>query len=246
MTGGFDLGLERAGFDIKWQIEINEFCQQILKQHWPAAKLFASVKTVDIDKLPRVDVLCGGFPCQPVSYAGLRKGRDDARWMWPQFARFIRLLRPEYVIIENTPGLYTCDNGELFRDILKEFATCGYNAEWDCLSAEKFGAPHKRERVWIIGYSDRRIDQRKREPISIFPARIDTGCFSEWPSASRVARVDDGVPNWSYRVKALGNACVPQITEYIGDLIKAHMEATDYGVCATIREDDRSYSLNNA
>lgn len=243
-VGGFDLGLERAGFDIKWQIEINPFCQRVLKKHWPDARLFASVKTVNLDDLERVDVLCGGFPCQPVSISGARRGSNDDRWLWPDFGRFIRILRPGYVFIENTPGLYTIENGELFRGILKDLADCGYDAEWDCISAAKFGAPHKRERVWIIAYSNTEHGEELRRDCTVLPEVIDTGCFVRWSDASRVARADDGV---SYRVdrnKALGNACVPQITEYIGRLILEHMEKTKYGLYTKSRENGRSKDLS--
>ena len=144
--GGMDLGLERAGWGCKWQVEIDEWCRRVLTKHWPDVPKYGDVK--EINELPPVDLICGGFPCQPVSYAGRRKGRDDDRWLWPEFERIIRLVRPRFVIVENVPGLLTHGMG----DVLGGLASSGFDAEWDLLPAAAVGAPHLRYRVFIVAH----------------------------------------------------------------------------------------------
>jgi DNA (cytosine-5)-methyltransferase 1 len=149
--GGFDLGFERAGFAIKWQIEIDPFCRAVLAQHWPDVRRYEDVRTVGAD-IGAVDVVCGGFPCQPHSLAGRREGSADERDLWPHFARLIRELQPRWVVAENVPGLLSSDAGRFFGTVLGDLAACGYDAEWDCLPASAVGAPHRRDRVWIVAY----------------------------------------------------------------------------------------------
>lgn len=148
--GGFDLGLERAGMRTVWQVEQSEFCRAVLQRHFPHAERYEDVRYVGTHNLQPVDVVCGGFPCQPVSVAGRKRGQDDERWLWPEFARIIRELRPRYVVVENVPGLL--NRG--MADVLGDLAACGYDAEWDCLPAAAFGAPHLRDRVWLLAYPD--------------------------------------------------------------------------------------------
>jgi DNA (cytosine-5)-methyltransferase 1 len=148
--GGFDLGFERAGFEIKWQVEIDDYASAVLAQHWPGVRRYRDVRTVT--DLETVDVICGGFPCQPHSLAGKRAGSSDERDLWPSFARLIRECQPRWVVAENVPGLLSSDAGRFFGSVLGDLAACGYDAEWDCLPAAAFGAPHRRDRVWIVAY----------------------------------------------------------------------------------------------
>jgi DNA (cytosine-5)-methyltransferase 1 len=183
--GGFDLGLQRAGFDIRWQVEIDPFCRQVLARHFPEAKRYEDVRTVygmaDAEGdgrgtrrargsacegprlfdgaqwdatgcLESVAVVCGGFPCQPFSHAGKRIGSADNRNLWPEFARIIRQIRPRWVVVENVPGLLSIESGWVFGTILGDLAALGYDAEWDCISAADVGAPHLRQRIWIVAY----------------------------------------------------------------------------------------------
>src|SRR6266699_2059797 len=132
--GGFDLGLERAGMEIRWQVEIDSFCQQVLAKHWPNVKRYDDVRTVGAHNLERVDVLCGGFPCQDVSCAGPRTGIDGVRsGLWSEMVRVVRELRPRYVFMENTHGLL--ERG--FGRVLGDLAEAGYDAEWACLAARE-------------------------------------------------------------------------------------------------------------
>ncbi len=148
--GGLDLGLERAGMICGWQVELDDYCNRVLEKHWPKVKRYGDVK--EIKDLEWVDLICGGFPCQPVSVAGKRQGTDDSRWLWPEFARIIRMVRPRYALIENVPGLLSANNGGAMSEILGDLASLGYDAEWDCVSAESVGAPHLRWRVFIVAY----------------------------------------------------------------------------------------------
>lgn len=148
--GGIDLGLERAGWRGRWQVEYEPFCQRVLAHHWPDVQRYGDIKDVDWSGVERVDLVAGGFPCQPVSYAGRGLAQDDVRWLWPEFERSIRALRPRYVLVENVPGLLRRG----FDDVLSGLAALGYDAEWDCIPAAAVGAPHLRDRVWVVAYAD--------------------------------------------------------------------------------------------
>lgn len=150
--GGFDLGFERAGMKCAWQVEIDEACNKVLEKHWPDVKRFRDVREVGKHNLESVDLICGGFPCQPHSLAGKRKASEDERDLWPDFYRVICELEPEWVVVENVRGLLSSEVGRFFGGILKDLASRGYDAEWQVLSAEAFGAPHIRERVFIVAH----------------------------------------------------------------------------------------------
>lgn len=274
--GGFDLGFERVGFDIAWQIESDPFCQSVLRKHWPNAKLYSDIREVKVNELQPVEVLCGGFPCQPVSVSGKRKGQDDERWLWPEFARIVRGIRPDYVVVENVPGLLTVDGGRLFGTILGDLAACGYDAEWQVLSAATLGAWHQRDRVFIVAYANgngylqpdtptrksnpmpvRDLPQSNRQGPKLCPAigsretLTDSDCqrleerevfgrdaeqklaaFARncgagtgiWAVEPGVGRVADGVPYRVERLRALGNAIVPQVAEFVARMILAHAQ----------------------
>lgn len=144
--GGIDLGLERAGWECRWQVEINPFCQAVLARHWPDVPKFGDVR--EVAELERVDLIAGGFPCQSISHAGRRLGTADERWLWPEFERVLRLVRPVLVLVENVPGLLHRGMGE----VLGGLASLGYDAEWDRIPAAAVGAPHLRNRIWIVAY----------------------------------------------------------------------------------------------
>ena len=147
--GGLDLGLERAGMKCAWQVEIDDYCTQVLAKHWPKVPKFKDIRDCGKHNLETVDLICGGFPCQPVSLAGRRQAQADPRWLWPEFARIIRELQPRYVLVENVPGLYTAGGSEVLADL----AESGYDAEWDAIPAAVFGAPHLRYRILIVAHA---------------------------------------------------------------------------------------------
>ena len=158
--GGLDLGLERAGMEVRWQVEQDAWCQRVLAKHWPNVIRYGDIKTIDWTEVEPVDLICGGFPCQPVSLAGKRLAQEDERWLWPEFARCLRVLRPRFALLENVPGLLSAG----FGDVLGDLAALGYDAEWDCIPAAAVGAPHLRYRVFIVAdtendWSGRRVQQ---------------------------------------------------------------------------------------
>jgi DNA (cytosine-5)-methyltransferase 1 len=215
--GGFDLGLERAGFEITWQVEIDPYCQRVLAKHWPHVKRYGDIRTIDWGSVEPVDIVCGGFPCQPVSLAGKRLAQQDERWLWPEFFRCLRILRPSYALVENVPGLLVHGLG----DVLAGLAEIGMHAEWQVLSAAQFGAPHLRERVWIVAYAPGKGLER-------WPWATETA-WHPLPESPRISwvsarhprpRSNNGLPLEVDRRRALGNAIVPQIAEWLGRQIK--------------------------
>lgn len=164
--GGFDLGLERAGMRCSWQVEIDDYANRVLEKHWPAVKRYRDVREVGSQNLESVDLICGGFPCQPHSLAGKRQASADERDLWGEFARIIRELRPRYVVAENVPGLLSSESGRFFGRVLRDLAACGYDAEWECIPASAFGAPHRRDRVWIVAYSKSERIMRETRNVS--------------------------------------------------------------------------------
>lgn len=159
--GGIDLGLERAGMVCRWQVENNEWCSRVLEKHWPDVARYGDIYNVDTSALESVDLIAGGFPCQPVSLArgGNIEGTADARWLWPQFHRFISEIRPDIVLVENVPGIYLRGGSEVLADL----AEIGYDAEWDVISAEAVGAPHLRERFILVAYPGRQHGPKRLE-----------------------------------------------------------------------------------
>jgi len=159
--GGLDIAAEAAGFDVLVQVEIDEFNRQLLRQHHPNAIQFPDVRHVGRHNLPTVDLIFGGFPCQPHSLAGSRKGEDDSRNFWPELARIIGELRPRVVLLENVPGILSAtrlDNGEIRAayalTVIKDLQQMGYVGRAGTLSAAEAGAPHKRERWFCVAYAD--------------------------------------------------------------------------------------------
>jgi DNA (cytosine-5)-methyltransferase 1 len=154
--GGIDLAFSLAGFDILFQVEIDEYCRKVLTKHvpeyWPNATQFADIRDVSGNGLPQVTALFGGFPCQDVSHAGQRAGIAEGTrsGLWFEFARIIGELRPRLVLLENVPGLLTRDGTIVIADLAK----MGYVGHWGVISAADIGAPHKRERVFIVAYRD--------------------------------------------------------------------------------------------
>lgn len=155
--GGLDLGLEWAGLETKWFCEIESFPQQVLKHHWPGVPVYEDVRTITTENAVPVDVIAGGFPCQDISWAGIGRGIDydlseqegTRSGLWWEMWRVIRDFRPRYVIAENVPAL----THRGLDIVLGSLAQIGYDAEWQTISAAAVGAPHIRERVFIVAYA---------------------------------------------------------------------------------------------
>jgi DNA (cytosine-5)-methyltransferase 1 len=188
--GGMDLGLERAGMTCSWQVEIDDYAGRVLARHWPAVRRWDDVRTfppvadADAERKPQpkgavgevgrragdggaaihhrewsVDLICGGFPCQDISFAGKGAGLAGERsGLWYEFARVVRVLRPRYVLVENVAALLVRG----LDAVLGTLASLGYDAEWGCVPAAAVGAPHIRDRVFIVAHA--RIERRQRGP----------------------------------------------------------------------------------
>lgn len=150
--GGFSIGLEAASMQTVAFCEINPFCRKILTRHWPSVPIFTDITTInkeDLKTLPTIDVIAGGFPCQDISVAGKQKGITAKRsGLWKEYKRLINEIRPKYAIIENVANLRSTGLISVLQDLWK----IGYDAEWHCIPASAFGAPHRRDRIWIIAH----------------------------------------------------------------------------------------------
>lgn len=287
--------------------EVDTYCRSVLRRHWPRVPIYRDVAETTGERLRAdgisVDLVAGGFPCQDLSVAGSGAGLAGARsGLWAEFARILGEVRPRFAIVENVPGLISRDDGRWFGRVLGDLAALGFDAEWHCIPASAIGAPHRRDRVWIIAYplrdrprqplqsiavagrgvaadsrrhgslrdvSDadrggceeqrlaepsgeqserRRVADRLRPDGRLDDAAADTDADGEglspskrgpvlsarawnagraasqlhwWTAESDVGRMAHGVPGRVDRLRALGNAVVPQIPEIIGRAIIA-------------------------
>ena len=289
--GGFSLGLERAGMRTVAFCEIDPYCRAVLAKHWPSVHCYSDIRELTATRLiadvwHRIEVICGGFPCQDISLAGKGAGLAGERsGLWSEYARLIREIRPRYAIVENVSALLTRG----LEQVLGDLAAIGYDAEWHCMPASYVGAPHRRDRIWIIAYpnnsgfeeqpkrnrrkearvgSSRRNDTKRlcddvadasRDLLNgsgiarqegwpqssdgsqamadtsgpglaqrqgaengrraIWNARNAIASSGWWDVEPNVGRVAHGVSSRVDRLKCLGNAVVPQITEMIGRAI---------------------------
>lgn len=185
--GGIDLAAKWAGFETIAFCEIDPYCQKILSKHWPAVPIIGDVKDVTKERIAtytrrtyegcksqsewsssnltrlceQTTLISGGFPCQPHSVAGKRKGSSDERNLWPEFRRVIGEIRPKWVLAENVPGLFSSDGGRFFGSVLSDLASLGYSVGWSTYGAVDVGALHRRNRVFIVAYSQR-VSQTSR------------------------------------------------------------------------------------
>jgi site-specific DNA-cytosine methylase len=151
--GGFSLAAHWMGWRTAWFSEIDPYSSRVLAHHWPDVPNHGDIRAIDWTTVEPVDVLTGGFPCQPHSLAGLRAGSNDERDLFDEIIRCAGVLRPRFIVLENVPGLFTSDAGRFFGRVLGAVAALGYDAEWRVLSAADVGAPHRRERVWIVAHA---------------------------------------------------------------------------------------------
>jgi len=154
--GGFDLAAEWMGWTNVFNCEWEEFPQRVLKHHFPNAKQYGDIKELDATAYAgRIDILTGGFPCQPYSLAGKRKGKEDERHLWPEMLRVIRECTPRWVVGENVRGLVGWNGGMVFEEVCADLEACGYSVQPFILPAAGVGAPHRRDRVWFVAYADK-------------------------------------------------------------------------------------------
>jgi len=246
--GGFELGIERALPHTKtvWQIEQNLFCQKVLKKHYPDAKIYSDIKEITHENLHTIEpvhIIIGGFPCQDVSKAyshengqkGIKHGEKSS--LWKDMFRIIEYQKPFITVLENVKELLQPGRGmSIVIEDLQKVYDC---IEWTIVSAGEMGAPHKRERIFIIGYNKNEISnadsQRQKtntfNPFTMEKKRvIECGSgqirgihkrnyWQRTPIEPPLCLLADGIPNRLARLVALGNSIVPQCSEYIGRLI---------------------------
>lgn len=153
--GGFDLAARWMGWENVFHCEREPFAQKVLAHHFPESKLYEDVTTFDGRKYSgSIDVISGGFPCQPFSVAGKRQGKEDERYLWGEMLRIIREIKPRYVVGENVYGLVNWNSGEVFEDVCSSLEAEGYEVESYVLPASAIGAPHQRYRIFFVAYSD--------------------------------------------------------------------------------------------
>lgn len=225
--GAFSLGLERAGMRTRAFCEVEPFCRAVLKKHWPDVPCYDDVRTLTAARLRAdgiaVNAICGGFPCQDISYAGYGAGLEgDRSGLWAEYARLIGELGPEVALVENVAALL--DRG--LADVLGTLADLRYDAEWDTVSACAVGHTHMRPRVFIVAYSDR-FNGRERLRRSLARAfrtlqagdgfaRARAGAKARLANPSELYGGADGLAFGLDRNCAIGNSIAPAVAETIG------------------------------
>lgn len=167
--GGFSLAAHWMGWETVGFVEIDPFCQKVLKKNFPNVPIYGDIKQFDGKKYNgSIDLICGGFPCQPFSTAGKRKGKNDDRFLWHEMLRVIKEVKPTWIVGENVAGLLSMGNGSILDDILTDLENEGYQTETFIIPACAVQAPHRRDRIWIVahaeGINNRRSAGKFQEP----------------------------------------------------------------------------------
>lgn len=244
--GGIELGFENTGaFKTLWFVEKDRYAQAVIRKQWGNdAVIYDDITRLDFRKVQRINVLTGGFPCQDISTAGKGTGITGSRSsLWRYYKKAIRILRPQVAFIENVSIL----TGRGLNVVLGDLASIGYDAEWYCVSASAVGAPHQRDRVFIISYlQSKRKRNLSKEQSGDYKSDVSRGSkeipytgesglertkskgsqFIEhcgWISEPNVDRMADGVSLRVDRVRCLGNSVVPQVSEVFAEAIKDYL-----------------------
>lgn len=216
--GGFSYGLERlcGGFRTVAFCEIDPFCRQVLRKHWPEVPIHEDIRKLTGEQVGPVDVICGGYPCQPFSVAGKRGGAADDRHLWPEMFRLVQEVRPAWVIGENVAGHISMG----LDSVLSDLEGIGYTARTFVIPACAVDAQHRRDRVWVVAHADLK-GLEEREGITGHDGEerqaVERSC--RWQPESGLDRVAHGVSRRMDRLRVLGNAVVPQVVEQIGRAI---------------------------
>lgn len=241
--GGFDLAAEWMGYDNLFHCEWNTFGQKVLHHYWPDAEQFTDITKSDFTKYAnRIDILTGGFPCQPYSLAGKRKGKDDERHLWPEMLRAIREIQPRWVVGENVFGLVNWNGGLVFHEVQADLEAEGYEVQPFILPACAVNAPHRRDRVWFVAYSTKKRLQKgcsgfgkEHKIFRKTPNDFSRISSSQWSSKKRSSKKVCGsygisseldgitVSKWvEESIGAYGNAIVPQVALQIFKAIEQY------------------------
>ena len=222
--GGFSYAAEHLlrGFTTTQFVECSPYCQTVLKKHWPTIPIHDDICTYTAEP-GEFDVICGGFPCQDISAAGNQTGLQGERsGLFYEVMRLVRTARPRFVLLENVGNLLSHANGQTFQEVIYQISKAGYDAEWACIPASDVGACHKRNRMWIVAYTNHpRLEGwesvQRQQSTEQRPTWTGDPCavlFPDWRSFVSqpvIRRGDDGFPGRVDRLKALGNAVVPQV-----------------------------------
>jgi DNA (cytosine-5)-methyltransferase 1 len=161
--GGFDLAAEWMGWENVFHCEINDFARKVVSYHYPKAHSYTDITKTDFTKYEgTIDLISGGFPCQPFSLAGQRRGSEDERYLWHEMLRAVQEIKPIWVVAENVYGLINIDGGLVFDQVCSDLETNGYEVQPFVIAACAKDAPHRRERVWFVAYSERNDNRRRR------------------------------------------------------------------------------------
>jgi len=230
--GGFDLAAEWCGWENVFHCEWNPFGQKVLKHHFPKSISYNDITKTDFTiHRGDIDILSGGFPCQPYSTAGKRLGKEDERHLWPEMLRAIREIQPEWVVGENVLGIVNWNGGMVFEEVQTQLEIEGYEVQAYILPACSQNAPHKRERTWFVAHSDsariykQHIPTKPKEKIAHSRLFFEKRDFSSFPTEPPILRRDDGISErldsktfskWrNQSIRAYGNAIVPQVAYQI-------------------------------
>ena len=230
--GGFSLAGRWAGWETVAWCEWNEFGQKVLKHHFPNAEGYGDITKTDFTKYAnKIDIITGGFPCQPYSSAGKRLGKEDDRHLWPEMLRTIREVQPRWVVGENVRGITNWNGGMVFDEVQTDLENEGYEVTSFILPACSVNAPHRRDRVWFVAYSDtsrfhkQYIPTKSKEKKTYSRIFNEKRNFTSFPTQSPICGGDDGISKeldnitfskWrNQSIKAYGNAIVPQVAYQI-------------------------------
>jgi DNA (cytosine-5)-methyltransferase 1 len=283
---GFELAAHWMGWENIFSCEIDEFCNKVGRRHFPETIIHTDIKQTNfITYANRIDILTGGFPCQPYSVAGKRKGKHDVRHLWPEMLRAIKEIAPCWVVGENVRGLINWNGGVVFNEVQSDLEAAGYEVLPFLLPACAINAPHRRDRIWFIAHTksvkgnlskgskgecsiytngngtegitsnsevvgrkrsghprERRTGFEDNDLLNEYPngsgreeqhapdfAAKSEFCnwgsiedWSNWPTQPPVCGRNDGIPNRMDRIKALGNAIVPQVALQIFKAIEQY------------------------
>lgn len=239
--GGFDLASEWIGWENVFHCEWMEFPRKVLDYYWPKADSYTDICKTDFTKYAnKIDILTGGFPCQPFSMAGKRKGTEDERYLWGEMLRAIQEIKPKFVIAENVFGITNIDGGLVFEQVCVELEAEGYEVQPFIIPACAKNAPHRRDRCWFVAYSDSDGLKQRNGSNEIDTSQTRINAFSninkipsDWqkfPTQSPICGGDDGLPTeldgitfskWrAESIKGFGNAIVPQVAFEIFKVIE--------------------------